>query len=289
MTGFSPLQHEADGLGAGLPPLMVAADRLAASISLGVHGRRRAGIGENFWQFRRYQNEDAARIDWRQSAKSQHLYVREREWESAQTVWLWRDGGAGMEFASGDVSKRERAELLLLGLASLLVRGGERVGFLGGGERPTASRLALTRIAHSLLDKKELGQAMPPSAAVTRGAALVWLGDFLDEGAIESLRGMARAGIRGHLVRIVDPAEEDFPYHGRARFESVRGNGRNIEEGALFGRAESVGDAYRARFRAHGEILSDTATRLGWTCTTHRTDHAPLRALIALHAAIGMA
>jgi len=130
---------------------------------------------------------------------------------------------------------------------------------------------------------------MPPSAAVTRGAALVWLGDFLDEGAIESLRGMARAGIRGHLVRIVDPAEEDFPYHGRARFESVRGSGRNIEEGALFGRAESVGDAYRARFRAHGEILSDTAMRLGWTCTTHRTDHAPLRALIALHAAIGMA
>ena len=175
MTGFSPLQHEADGLGAGLPPLMVAADRLAASISLGVHGRRRAGIGENFWQFRRYQNEDAARIDWRQSAKSQHLYVREREWESAQTVWLWRDGGAGMEFSSGDVSKRERAELLLLGLASLLVRGGERVGFLGSGERPTASRLALTRIAHSLLDKKKVAQAMPPSAAVTRGAkSRIW-------------------------------------------------------------------------------------------------------------------
>jgi len=284
MTGFSPLQHEADGLGAGLPPLMVAADRLAASISLGVHGRRRAGIGENFWQFRRYQNEDAARIDWRQSAKSQHLYVREREWESAQTVWLWRDDGAGMDFASGTVSKRERAELLLLGLASLLVRGGERVGFLGGGERPAASRLALIRIAHSLLDGNKRTETMPPSTAVTRGATMVWLGDFLDEGAIESLRGLARAGISGHLVRIVDPAEEDFPYHGRARFESVRGN-----DTALFGRAESVGDAYRARFRAHGEALSNAAMRLGWTCTTHRTDHSPLGALIALHAAIGMA
>jgi uncharacterized protein (DUF58 family) len=289
MTGFSPLQHEADGLGAGLPPLMVAADRLAASISLGVHGRRRAGIGENFWQFRRYQNEDAARIDWRQSAKSQHLYVREREWESAQTVWLWRDGGAGMDFASGKVSKRERAELLLLGLASLLVRGGERVGFLGGGERPTASRLALIRIAQSLLDGKKRAQAMPPSSAVTRGATMVWLSDFLEEDAIETLRGLSRAGISGHLVRIVDPAEEDFPYHGRARFESVRGTSSNENVGAaLFGRAESVGDAYRARFRAHGEELSNAAMRLGWTCTTHRTDHAPLRALIALHAAIGM-
>ena len=284
MTGFSPLQHEADGLGAGLPPRMVAADRLAASISLGVHGRRRAGIGENFWQFRRYQNEDAARIDWRQSAKSQHLFVREREWESAQTVWLWRDGGSGMDFTSGEVSKRERAELLLLGLASLLVRGGERVGFLGGGERPAASRLALIRIAHSLLDSKKRAEAMPPDSAITRGATMVWLGDFLEEGAIETLRGLARAGISGHLVRIVDPAEEDFPYHGRARFESMRGH-----DTALFGRAESVGDAYRARFRAHGEALAHAAMRLGWTCTTHRTDHAPLHALIALHAAIGMA
>src|ERR1700748_3321566 len=147
MTAFSTLQHEADGLGAGLPPLMVAADRLAASISLGVQGRKRAGIGENFWQFRRYQNEDAARIDWRQSAKSQHLYVREREWEAAQTVWLWRDGGAGMRFSSGGPSKMDRAELILLSLASLLVRGGERVGFMGGLERPAASRLALMRIA----------------------------------------------------------------------------------------------------------------------------------------------
>src|SRR5476651_2667368 len=114
MTGFSPLQHEADGLGAGLPPLMVAAERLAASVSLGVHGRRRAGIGESFWQFRRYQNEDAARIDWRQSAKSQHLFVREREWEAAQTVWFWRDASANMSFQSGAVSKRGRADLLLL-------------------------------------------------------------------------------------------------------------------------------------------------------------------------------
>ncbi len=282
MTGFSPLQHEADGLGAGLPPLLVAADRLAASVSLGVHGRRRAGIGESFWQFRRYQNEDAARIDWRQSAKSQHLYVREREWEAAQTVWFWRDGGAGMDFSSGETSKKERAELLLLALASLLVRGGERVGFLGGGERPAASRLALIRIAHALLDGKLKAQILPPEAPMVRGSTLVWLSDFLDGGSLETMRAMARRGITGHLVRIVDPAEEDFPYTGRTRFEAMRG-----KDNALFGRAESVGDAYRARFRAHGEDVADAAMHLGWTVTTHRTDHPPLGALVALHAAIG--
>ena len=281
---FSPLQHEADGLSAGLPPLMVAAERLAASVNLGIHGRRRAGMGESFWQFRRYQNEDAARIDWRQSAKSQHLFVREREWEAAQTVWLWRDGGAGMRFSSGNTSKMERADLLLMALAALLVRGGERVGFLGGQEKPSASRLALMRIAHSLLDAPLQARELPPKSPIARGAEMVWLGDFLDPGALDAMRALAHAGVIGHLVRIVDPAEEDFPYSGRARFESVRS-----QDTLLFGRAENVADAYRARFRAHGEEVATTALKLGWTITSHRTDHAPLSALIALHAAIGTA
>jgi uncharacterized protein (DUF58 family) len=284
VTGFSPLQHEADGLSAGLPPLMVAAERLAASVNLGIHGRRRAGMGESFWQFRRYSNEDAARIDWRQSAKSQHLYVREREWEAAQTVWLWRDGGAGMRFASGSVSKMERAELLLMALAALLIRGGERVGFMGGLERPTASRVALLRITQSLLNQALQQRELPPPTPVARGAELVWLGDFLEPGALDAMRALAHAGVVGHLVRIIDPAEEDFPYNGRARFESVKSR-----DALLFGRAETIGDAYRARFRAHGEEVAATALKLGWTVTSHRTDHAPLSALIALHAAIGTA
>ncbi len=282
MTGFSRLQHEADALGAGLPPLMVAADRLAASVSLGVHGRRKAGIGESFWQFRRYRGDDSyARIDWRQSAKSQHLYVREREWESAQTVWFWRESGPNMRFASASISKLERANLLLLSLASLLVRGGERVGFLGADSLPAASRYALSRIGHNLFDKRQSESDLPPEASMARGAQLVWLGDFLNPGAMERMERMARAGISGHLVRVMDPAEEDFPYTGRARFESGK------SDSALFGRAESVGDSYRARFAAHGEAIAHAANRLGWTATSHRTDHAPQSALIALYSAIG--
>ena len=253
MTGFSRLQHEADALGAGLPPLMVAADRLAASVSLGVHGRRKAGIGESFWQFRRYRGDDSyARIDWRQSAKSQHLYVREREWESAQTVWFWRESGPNMRFASASISKLERANLLLLSLASLLVRGGERVGFLGADSLPAASRYALSRIGHNLFDKRQSESDLPPEASMARGAQLVWLGDFLNPQAMERMERMARAGVSGHLVRIMDPAEEDFPYTGRARFEAKH-------DSALFGRAESVGDSYRARFAAHGEAIAHAA------------------------------
>src|ERR1700754_512034 len=181
MTQFSALQHEPDGLSAGLPPLLVEADHLAASVSLGVHGRRRAGIGENFWQFRRYASHDAtSAIDWRQSAKSQNLFVREREWEAAQTIWFWRDASANMDFKSGTTSKRARADLLLLALAALLVRGGERVGFIGMEGAPASSRLALTRMGQAMFTKTEA--ALPPPAAFKRGNQLVWFSDFLDDG-----------------------------------------------------------------------------------------------------------
>jgi uncharacterized protein (DUF58 family) len=281
MSEFSALQHEADGLSAGLPPLMVEADHLASSVSLGVHGRRRAGMGESFWQFRRYSHTDpSSAIDWRQSAKSQHIFVREREWEAAQTVWFWRDASANMQFKSGAVSKRARADLLLLSLAALLVRGGERVGFIGMDGGAAASRLALTRIGRALFAPG--AAALPPEMNFTRGNELVWFSDFLDDGVPEAMVKLSRRGVTGHLVRIVDPAEEDFPYSGRTRFESPQG-----ESDEIFGRAERVRSQYRTRFAAHGEAIATEASRLGWTCTTHRTDNAAQRTLIALHAAIG--
>jgi uncharacterized protein (DUF58 family) len=281
LTQFSVLQHAADGLSAGLPPLMVEADHLAASVSLGVHGRRRAGMGESFWQFRRYASPDSSSaIDWRQSAKSQHIYVREREWEAAQTVWFWRDASANMSFKSGAVSKRARADLLALALASLLVRGGERVGFTGMDGAPAASRLALTRMGRAMFASGSA--ALPPQVPFARGNQLVWFSDFLDEGAFDAMKQLSHRGVEGHLVRIIDPAEEDFPYSGRTRFESPQG-----ESDEIFGRAERVRAPYRARFTAHGERVAQAAAKLGWTCTVHRTDHAPQASLIALHAAIG--
>src|SRR5919202_4758942 len=144
------IQHCAEQLAARLPPLLVAAERVAATVAQGVHGRRRVGQGDSFWQFRQYQPGDAPqRIDWRESAKSQRLYVRETEWEAAQSVWLWRDPSPSMDYASSAAlpTKRARADLLLLALVALLVRGGERATLLGSGMPPLSGRVALNRIA----------------------------------------------------------------------------------------------------------------------------------------------
>ncbi len=63
--------HEAKGLAESLPDLLIEARRVAHTILAGWHGRRRAGPGETFWQFRPYvSGEPANGIDWRRSARS---------------------------------------------------------------------------------------------------------------------------------------------------------------------------------------------------------------------------
>jgi uncharacterized protein (DUF58 family) len=280
------LRDSAEQIAAGLPPLLVAAERLASVISLGVHGRRKSGMGENFWQFRRFQAEDASTaIDWRQSAKSQHLFVREREWEAAEAVWLWRDGSAGMRFKSdySDTTKIDRASVLTLALGSLLIKGGERIALYGDGRAPSTGRAALNRVAHELIEQ-QADESLPPDAPVSKNSTFVWFSDFLSPlGEIENtLRRLARAGLSGQLVHIIDPAEEDFPFQGRTRFESPAGR-----QSEIFGRVETMQGAYRARFRAHAETLRDLSRRLGWGYLAHRTDKRPEIALVALFEALG--
>lgn len=282
MSPSHNIQYEAEALGGALPALMVSAERLATAVSLGVHGRRKAGMGESFWQFRRYRPEDAAQaIDWRQSAKSQHLFVREREWEAAQSVWFWVDASPGMQFASGKTTKAERAKLLALALASLLVRGGERVALYGQPHAPASSRATLRRMGHTLLDLPPADAALPPDSAITKNAQFVWFSDFLSPVTdIEAtLRRLSHSAVTGQMVHIIDPAEEDFPFVGRTRFEDARGS---MSE--TIGRAETVATSYRTRFRAHAETVGALARRLGWSYIAHRTDRAPQTALIALYA-----
>ena len=276
----------AEALGARLPPLVVAAERVAATVMQGVHGRRRAGQGDAFWQFRPFLPGDiAARVDWRQSAKSDRLYIRETEWEAAQTVGLWRDASPSMDWRStpGLPAKRERAELLLLALASLLLRGGERVRLIGGAGRAHAGRTALEALAQ-LLSLPPVPASLPAAdPGLPRHARAVLLGDFLSplpeiQAAVAALAALP---VRGHLVQILDPAEETLPYLGRVRFE-----GLEAEEPALVPRVEGVRDMYAERLRQHRAGVAAIAAAAGWRFLTHRTDHPPEQALLALWQAL---
>src|ERR1700686_811233 len=143
---------ESQTLAASMPRLILEARRIAATIIHGLHGRRRAGSGENFWQYRRFvSGEPAARVDWRRSARDDLLYVRELEWEAAHTVWIWPDRSPSMSFTSRLVrdSKLFRALVIALALAEVLVEAGERVG-IPGLTRPTGSRNVVDQMAQAI-------------------------------------------------------------------------------------------------------------------------------------------
>lgn len=271
-------RHQAQHLAARLPPLLVAARHVAATVAQGAHGRRRTGAGETFWQFRHSQPSDAAdAIDWRQSARSDHLFLRETEWAAAQTVWLWSDASASMAWRSGrDLPvKRERAELLILALAALLLRGGERVALLSGALPPTTGVGALERLAAALERDAATGTTKLP-----RHATVVLVGDFLAPLAETAawIGGLASAGARGHLVQVLDPAEESLPYDGRVRFQGLEDEGE-----LLVRRAQDLRAAYNEALAAHRDGLAGLARSVGWSFATHRTDLPPQHALLALY------
>jgi uncharacterized protein (DUF58 family) len=277
------LQHRAERVSRNLPPLQIAAERVAATVAQGVHGRRRVGQGEAFWQFRRYRVGDvASAIDWRQSAKSQHLYIRETEWEAAQSVWLWRDSSPSMDYRYDHTlpTKAARADLLLLATASLLMRSGERFCLLCSGMRAASGRRAYDRLAETIASNTPNDDGLPPFEPLPRYSQAILFGDFLAplEDVNARISQLAARGIGGVVMQILDPSERTLPFSGRIRFQGLENEGD-----ALLGRVEASRSAYCARFEGHCDGLAALTRQAGWMYLRHETDHSAQSALLALY------
>lgn len=264
-----------------IPDCMVEARRLANTVIAGWHGRRKRGIGENFWQFRPYvDGESLTNVDWRRSARDDHTYVRDREWEAAHTVWIWADLSPSMMYKStlALVSKESRALVLMLALAEILARSGERIGCPGIME-PIAARNAAERLATALMHHAATG-GLPDTRMIRGNSDIVLFGDFLDpvEDVMARLGPLARRGLGGHVVAVTDPAEEIFPYAGRTEFTDPE-TGDKITAG----RAETLKDDYARAWTANRSALADNLRHLGWSFVPHRTDRLASEALVAVH------
>lgn len=279
---MTPNTAQAETVAARFPPLLVAADRVAATVAQGVHGRRRVGVGDTFWQYRPFVEGDAqARIDWRRSARSDRLYVRDMEWEAAQTVCVWRDASPSMHWRSGRAlpEKCQRAELLLLAVASLLFRAGEQVRAVGL-PRVFSGRIGLGALAASLPDGEG---GLPTPLRVPAQSRVVLIGDFLaplSEIAI-CLQAFAALPVQLHVLQVLDPAELELPFEGRVRFLGLERDGE-----ALIPRVEAVRADYASALQAQIEGLAHLTQQFGFTASLHRTDHPPEAALLALYMAL---
>jgi uncharacterized protein (DUF58 family) len=273
---------ESRSLAASLPRLVLEARRIANNVIHGLHGRRRAGAGESFWQYRRFvSGEPSQNVDWRRSARDDHLYVREQEWEAAHTVWLWADRSPSMAFASKTArdSKLERGLIVTFALAELLVAGGERVG-VPGLMNPSASRSVIDKMAQAMLHDSASRASLPPSFVPSQLAEIVVLSDFWSPmpEIRTMLAGLSASGAHGTLVQIVDPAEETFPYAGRIEFVEPEGGGV-----ITAGRAESWASDYVARVARHRDEIRNETNKLDWLFSTHTTSRSAAELLLFLH------
>lgn len=282
------VRQQAEEIAAAFPPLLIAAERIAETVAAGLHGRRRAGTGETFWQHRAYAFGDpVAMIDWRQSARAaDRLYVRQNEWDAAAAVWIWRDASRSLDYASSreTPTKRRRADLLAVALASLLAQGGERIGLAGPSGRLFHGRTAAQRFFEALgIDDFDERASAPPAIPVRAHAQIVLISDFFAEfeAIAEAVARAASLGAKGVMLQIVDPAEEIFPFRGRTEFADVESRDR-----LLFGDALALRSSYRREFEAHRDRLTRLAARFQWTFIAHRTDAPASAALLSLFMAL---
>lgn len=280
------LRADAEGEAARLPALLARAEHLAGAVLPGAHGRRRAGTGDDFWQYRPAQMGDSRRmIDHRRSARGDHEFVREREWQIAQSVMLWVDQGASMRFASdkGLPDKADRARLLGLALSILLLRGGERVGLTGTALPPRRGNPQILRLAELLCREDDREYAPPEHRGMIPHARAIFISDFMGdlEPVQTALTKAADRGVRGVLYHLLDPAEEAFPFAGRTIFESVGGTLRHETL-----KANDLRDRYLDRLAARKDELQQLCALTGWRYGLHHTDASAQSALLWLYGAL---
>jgi len=282
------LRSRSESVASGLPALLARAENLAMTLSLGVHGRRRAGMGEEFWQYRMATDGDPlGSIDWRRSAYSDAQYVRQMEWQSSQSVNFWIDPGAAMNFASAQTldTKRTRAQILGLALAIVLIKAGERVGLMQDPEPPKSGDTQINKMAMSLAMTDELSDyAVPPQKLLATGSQAVFLSDFLGDwdAMVQALSQAADQNVQGCLVQILDPQELSFPFHGRTLFQSVKGS---LKFETL--RANALRDEYLDRLAQRADDLQALARETGWQYYRHSTSDPAQTPLMWLFGAIG--
>lgn len=266
------LRRAAEEAAASFPALMARAERAVAGLH-GDHTQRKPGSGEKFWQYRDYVPGDRPQdIDWRQSAKSDRVFIRQKEWQTTQTAVFWCNQSASMDFSSHKKypTKAEAAQVLSMALAILMVRAGEQVG-LYGHLRTGRTETSLQRIGLALADEEKQFDTLPNPFAykLPRHCSFVQVGDFLSpaqeiETVFSTLSAQAESGL---VLQVLDPAEIELPYSGRIIFEEPTAHSKEPVN-----HVDSVRAEYQERIAMHLSAVENICRQQQWHYVLHRTD-----------------
>ena len=284
------LHHSAKDAASDLPALMLKAEKAVAGILQGEHTQKKSGAGERFWQFRDYVPGDRPQdIDWRQSAKTDHVYIRQKERQTTQSAVFWCGESASMNFTSDKKypSKAETAKILTLALAMLMTRAGEQVGIFGDTKTGRTEN-TLHHMGNILCNGDLYCEELPdPSACkLPRHCTFIQIGDFLNppneiETAFKKLSTHTKNGL---VVQVLDPAELDLPYAGRFIFEDPA-----TKTQEQVGHVGSIRTAYKQRISEHINAVRNICRDRQWDYHLYATDQNISDTLMRIRESIGAA
>lgn len=279
-NNIKSLRAKAEDNISGLPGLVMHAEKIAATIMHGEHSQRKSGSGETFRQFRPYESSDRPQdIDWRQSAKADQVFIKQRELQSTIKTYLWRAHGESMDFSSDAtfMRKQDAANILTMALALLTRSAKEPIGLIDDMKsgRSDAHMHAIANTL-SLAPLKGADDVLPDIEGgvvpFPRHSAFYGIGDFLSpieevEACFSKIAAKTQNVI---IVQVLDPAEITLNYNGRVRFRNHDAHDHIVNH------VPSIRSAYQERVYAHIEQIQRLCLGYNWGVYLHTTD-TPLR------------
>jgi uncharacterized protein (DUF58 family) len=247
----------------------------------GLHRSPYHGFSVEFTEYRQYTPGDDPRyIDWKLYARSDRYYLKRFEDETNLRCWLLVDLSRSMGFGSLTYDKAAYAKTAAATIAYFLSLQRDAVGlitfdagikeFLPARFRPGHLHRLMMCLEHAPAGTAT--DLATPLEQVAKTAAkrglVVLLSDLLAPlEAVESRLGYLRA--RGHevvVLRVLDPAEIDFPFQEAALFHDVE-TGRD-----LYIEPQVARERYRQRFAEHAQAIARCCNKLGVDLTELTTD-----------------
>lgn len=225
---------------------ILAVKHLSDSLVYGSDQSPYFGSGVDYAQSRLYSSGDPIKaIDWRVTARTGKVHVKEFESLKHVPVWLVVDQSASMGLASVYRSKWDWAIMLAGAIALAAVNRSSPVGLFGTGQpaskggqptrhQPSLSRepiyhwlCELRRIAPRSRSQKQISRTLLELEVAAREHSLIFILSDLHE---QNVAGAIKRLAQRHevvLLRLQDPAEAHLPIHGFFR-------GQEAESGMQF-------------------------------------------------------
>ena len=270
MIKISDLFKASDEYASLLPKIMFESSILSRNIIEGLHASRISGKGEDFWQFKEYRQGDSlSSIDWRKSAALNKVLVKQKENETAKTIYFYFDKTKSMFFKSKKnlQNKHYIAILLQLTLSRLFLKNRENVFHFKTDKSMIKCSNDLSSFNESFLFEENRIN-YPSKALMANNSICFIISDFLYDIKIVKnfLINLKQNNISGFLIQILDPLEIDFNIKENLILNDLETNAKlKVDESNKFK------DFYNKKLKDLQNNLIDLSKHSNWSYILHDT------------------